>query len=45
MYLKMSPQVPLIVEFPIEGLGYIRYFLAPKIEEEEDVKEEEGWKA
>ena len=44
MYLKMSPQVPLIVEFPIEGLGHIRYFLAPKIEDDE-VKEEDEWKA
>eukprot|EP01013_Petalomonas_cantuscygni_P045151 TRINITY_DN9763_c0_g1_i1.p1 TRINITY_DN9763_c0_g1~~TRINITY_DN9763_c0_g1_i1.p1 ORF type:complete len:277 (+),score=53.51 TRINITY_DN9763_c0_g1_i1:61-891(+) len=25
---------PLVVEFPIEGFGYLRYFLAPKVEDE-----------
>jgi len=34
--LSMSPEVPLVVEFKIEDLGYIRYYLAPKIEDEEN---------
>jgi len=37
--LKMSPDVPLVVEYKIgDGgdLGHIRFYLAPKIEEEEE---------
>lgn len=33
--LKMSPEVPLVVEYKIEDMGHVRYYLAPKIEEEE----------
>lgn len=33
--LKMSPDVPLVVEYNIEELGHIRFYLAPKIEDEE----------
>jgi len=32
--LSLSPELPLVVEYEIEQLGYIRYYLAPKIEEE-----------
>jgi len=32
--LSMSKDVPLVVEYRIEDLGYIRYFLAPKVEDE-----------
>jgi len=32
--LKMSPDVPLVVEYSIEEMGHIRFYLAPKIEEE-----------
>eukprot|EP01100_Stratorugosa_tubuloviscum_P010264 TRINITY_DN4384_c0_g1_i1.p1 TRINITY_DN4384_c0_g1~~TRINITY_DN4384_c0_g1_i1.p1 ORF type:complete len:274 (+),score=140.68 TRINITY_DN4384_c0_g1_i1:42-824(+) len=32
--LCMSKDVPLAVEYNIEDLGYIRYYLAPKIEDE-----------
>jgi proliferating cell nuclear antigen len=31
----MSGDVPLVVEYQIEELGYIRYYLAPKIEEDD----------
>lgn len=34
--LSMSKDVPLVVEYRIESMGYIRYYLAPKIEEEEE---------
>lgn len=34
--LKMSPDVPLVVEYAIEDMGHIRFYLAPKIEEEEE---------
>lgn len=33
--LSLAPDLPLVVEYEIEQLGYIRYFLAPKIEEDE----------
>jgi len=32
--LRMSPDVPLLVEYKIDDLGYIRYYLAPKIDED-----------
>lgn len=31
--LSMSPDVPLVVEYKIGDMGYIRYYLAPKIED------------
>ena len=32
----MSPDVPLVVEYQMEEeMGHIRFYLAPKIEEEE----------
>jgi len=33
VYLSLSKDVPLVVEYRIEDLGYIKYFLAPKIED------------
>jgi proliferating cell nuclear antigen len=35
VHLSMSKDVPLVVEYRIEDLGYIRYYLAPKIEDEQ----------
>jgi proliferating cell nuclear antigen len=32
--LSLSPDVPLVVEYPIEELGYIKFFLAPRIDQE-----------
>jgi proliferating cell nuclear antigen len=32
--ISMSPDVPIVVEYPIEDTGYVKYFLAPKIDEE-----------
>lgn len=32
--ISMSPDVPIVVEYPIEDAGYVKYFLAPKIDEE-----------
>jgi len=32
--LSMSEDVPLAVEYTVEDLGYIRYYLAPKIEDD-----------
>ncbi|XP_076042904.1 proliferating cell nuclear antigen [Oratosquilla oratoria] len=34
--LSMAPDVPLVVEYKIGGIGHIRYYLAPKIEEKDD---------
>mmetsp|Transcript_12788 Transcript_12788/g.18665 ORF Transcript_12788/g.18665 Transcript_12788/m.18665 type:complete len:258 (-) Transcript_12788:111-884(-) len=32
--LHMSPEVPIVVEYPIEDAGHIKYYLAPKIDED-----------
>jgi len=32
--LSMSPEVPIVVEYPIDTFGWVRYYLAPKIDEE-----------
>ena len=32
--LSMSKEVPLVVEYKVGDMGHIRYYLAPKIEEE-----------
>lgn len=34
--LKMSPDVPLVVEYAIEDIGHIRYYLAPKIQSDDE---------
>lgn len=34
--LSMSVGTPLVVEYPIGETGYIRYYLAPKLDEDED---------
>ena len=33
--LSMSPEVPVVVEYPIADFGYVRYYLAPKIDEDQ----------
>lgn len=32
--LSMSPDIPIVVEYPVDTMGHIRYYLAPKIDEE-----------
>lgn len=32
--LSLSPDVPVVVEYPVENMGHIRYYLAPKVDEE-----------
>lgn len=34
--LSMSKELPVVVEYKIADIGYIRFYLAPKIEEEEE---------
>lgn len=34
--LSMSADVPLVVEYVVQDLGYIRYYLAPKIEDDDN---------
>lgn len=34
--LYMSPEVPLMVEYVMEELGHVRYYLAPKIDEDDE---------
>lgn len=33
--LSMSPDVPIVVEYPIENLGHVKFYLAPKIDDDE----------
>lgn len=39
--LSMSPEVPLVVEYKIaeDSSSYLRYYLAPKVDDEEDAAE------
>ena len=32
--ISMSPEVPVVVEYPIAESGHVKFYLAPKIEEE-----------
>lgn len=34
--LSMSPDVPIVVEYPIGDMGHMKFFLAPKIDDEDD---------
>lgn len=34
--LSMSENVPLVVEYPVPDLGHLRFYLAPKIEEDDN---------
>lgn len=31
----MSPEVPIVVDYPINETGFVKFYLAPKIDEEE----------
>ena len=33
--LSMSPEVPIVVEYPIGETGHIKYYLAPKIDDDD----------
>lgn len=37
--LSMSNRVPIVVEYPIEDDGHLKFYLAPKIEEEGDMED------
>jgi proliferating cell nuclear antigen len=39
--LNMSPDVPIVVEYPIGDMGSVKFFLAPKIDEEGDDMEDQ----
>ena len=32
--ISMSPDVPVVIEYPIGDVGHIKFYLAPKIEED-----------
>ncbi|GAB2242990.1 hypothetical protein Droror1_Dr00019765 [Drosera rotundifolia] len=34
--ISLSSELPVVVEYKIAEMGYIRFYLAPKIEEDED---------
>ncbi|RLN20286.1 hypothetical protein BBJ28_00007950, partial [Nothophytophthora sp. Chile5] len=33
--LSMSPGIPVVVEYAIGDMGYMRFYLAPKVEEDD----------
>jgi proliferating cell nuclear antigen len=33
--LSMSPGIPVVIEYPIGDMGYMRFYLAPKVEEDD----------
>jgi proliferating cell nuclear antigen len=35
VHLGLSSDVPVLTEYKVENVGYIRYYLAPKMDEEE----------
>jgi proliferating cell nuclear antigen len=39
--LSLSNEAPLQVEYKMEDLGHIRYYLAPKIDDEGENEDEE----
>ena len=34
--ISLSSELPVVVEYKISDMGYIRFYLAPKIEDEEE---------
>ncbi|KAG6500923.1 hypothetical protein ZIOFF_040785 [Zingiber officinale] len=36
--ISLSSDLPVVVEYKIADMGYVRYYLAPKIEEDEEMK-------
>jgi proliferating cell nuclear antigen len=34
--ISMAPDIPVMIEYPISETGHIKFFLAPKIEEDAD---------
>jgi proliferating cell nuclear antigen len=38
----LTKDLPIVVEYGIGDMGYIKYFLAPKIDDEEGMNEDEG---
>jgi proliferating cell nuclear antigen len=35
--LSMSPDLPIVVEYPISENGHVRFFLAPKLDEDDEM--------
>ena len=33
--ISMSPDVPIVIEYQIDTYGFVRFYLAPKINDEE----------
>lgn len=34
--ISLTPENPVVVEYPIGTFGYVRYYLAPKIDDNEE---------
>ena len=40
LQIGLSKEVPVVVEYTIESVGFVRYYLAPKIDEDADEAQE-----
>lgn len=38
--IKLAPNCPIAIEFPIDQMGHIKYYLAPKINDEDEDDDE-----
>jgi proliferating cell nuclear antigen len=36
--ISLSSELPVVVEYKIAEMGYVRFYLAPKIEDDEEMK-------
>lgn len=43
--ISLSSELPVVVEYKIAEMGYIRFYLAPKIEEDEEDTKPQVWEA
>ena len=39
--ISMSPGIPIMVEYPISEVGFVKFFLAPKIEEDGEEEDQQ----
>lgn len=38
--ISMSPEVPVVIQYPIQEIGHVKFYLAPKIEEDARAEDE-----
>jgi proliferating cell nuclear antigen len=43
MKMWYKPDYPLLIEFPIKKGGYLKFYIAPRVEEKEDEDDRDNW--